>query len=118
MYLLFILAQFVLSALYIVLDVLLELLPPQLDAAGQGVQLLFSKAWDLGQACIWMEEHGLCCFAPSTARPDDSVSGCAGGCAQVIMYALDVNVVTPVRASVLMAAVICCCCVSVPGSRE
>lgn len=43
----------------VVPDVGLELLPPQLDAAGQGVQLLFSEAWDLGQARVGVKKHGL-----------------------------------------------------------
>lgn len=59
MYLLLILAKLELLARYIVLDVLLELLPSQLDAASQGVQLLPREAWDLGQARIWTKKHGL-----------------------------------------------------------
>ena len=51
--------QFVLLGLYVVLDVVLELLPSQLDAAGQGVQLLFCEAWDLGQARVGVQKHGL-----------------------------------------------------------
>ena len=58
-YLLLILAQLVLLALNIGLDVVLELLPSQLDAAGQGVQLRSGEAWDLGQARVWVKQHGL-----------------------------------------------------------
>lgn len=59
MYLLLMAAQLVLLACYIVADVALELLPPQLDAAGQGVQLLSGEAWDLGQARARVQKHGL-----------------------------------------------------------
>jgi hypothetical protein len=59
-YLLLMLAQLVLLALYVVLDVIFELLPSQLDAAGQGVQLLFLEARDLGQAPVGVKHgHGL-----------------------------------------------------------
>lgn len=59
MYLELMAAQLVLLALYVARDVALELLAPQLDAAGQGVQLLSREAWDLGQARIGVKKHGL-----------------------------------------------------------
>ncbi len=52
-------AQLVLLGRYVVPDVVLELLPSQLDAAGQGVQLLLCEAWDLGQARVGVKKHGL-----------------------------------------------------------
>jgi hypothetical protein len=53
-YLLLITAQVILPVLYIVVDVILKLLPSQLDAAGQGIQLLAREAWYLGQARVWL----------------------------------------------------------------
>jgi hypothetical protein len=41
-------AQVLLARLDIYRNVMLELLPPQLDAAGQGVPLEFAQARDLG----------------------------------------------------------------------
>lgn len=54
-----IVAQFVLLGLDIVVDVLLQLLPSELDAAGEGVQLLSGEAWNLGQARVGLKKHGL-----------------------------------------------------------
>jgi hypothetical protein len=48
-YLALIPAQLVLLARNVRIDVLLELLPPRLDAARQPVQLLLRAAWDLGR---------------------------------------------------------------------
>jgi len=53
------LAQLVLLHSNILLDVLLELLAPQLDIAGQGIQLLSAEAWNLGQSRVGVEKHGL-----------------------------------------------------------
>ncbi|KAI0582080.1 hypothetical protein Alg130_06287 [Pyrenophora tritici-repentis] len=53
------LAQFLLLGPNIVLNVLLELLAPQLDTAGQAIQLLSGEAWDLGQSRVGVEKHGL-----------------------------------------------------------
>lgn len=61
-YFLLIAAQVLSPLLYVVLDAMLELLPSQLDAAGQGIQLLPREAWDLGQARISLKVHGLCCY--------------------------------------------------------
>jgi hypothetical protein len=47
-YLLLVAGELVLARLDVCGNVLLELLPPQLDAAGQGVQLVFAQARDLG----------------------------------------------------------------------
>jgi hypothetical protein len=52
-YLLFVRTQLILAVLYIVGNVLLELLPSQLDTAGQGIDLMPREARDLGQARIW-----------------------------------------------------------------
>lgn len=52
-------AQVMLAAGYIVADVVLELLPSQLDAAGQGIEGFSAQAWDLGQARICLQvQHG------------------------------------------------------------
>lgn len=57
-----------LAAAYIVADIVLELLPSQLDAAGQGIEGVSAQALDLGQARICLEQqHG-----PGT---DESVTG-------------------------------------------
>ena len=48
-YLALIPAQLILLARNVRIDVLLELLPPRLDAARQPVQLLLRAAWDLGR---------------------------------------------------------------------
>lgn len=58
-YLLLVRAQVMLAAGYIVADVVLELLPSQLDAAGQGIEGVSAQAWDLGQARIGRKvQHG------------------------------------------------------------
>ena len=56
-YLLLIAAQLGRLALYIRLDVAFELLPSQLDTAGQGIEGFSAQAWDLGQARICLEVH-------------------------------------------------------------
>lgn len=67
-YLLLIFAQLVLLALNIVPDVVFELLPSQLDGAGQGVQLLSREAWDLGQTRVGVKQHGLAVKSAVTGR--------------------------------------------------
>jgi hypothetical protein len=52
-------AQVGLLGLYELGNVVLELLPSQLDTAGQGIQLLTGEAWDLGQARVRLKKHGL-----------------------------------------------------------
>jgi hypothetical protein len=57
LYLLLVRAQLRLALLDVVLDVRLELQPAQLDAAGQGIQLLSRSAWDLGQFRVRTQKH-------------------------------------------------------------
>lgn len=84
-----IVAQLVLLAADVAGDVRLELVAPELDAAGQGVQLLFCEAWDLGQGRVGLEKHGLGWTRASSDRPADSALGrvrCAGGAAWMEWY--------------------------------
>ena len=50
-------AQLVLLALYVVIDICLELLLLALDAGGKAAQLLRAHVWDLGQTRVGAQKH-------------------------------------------------------------
>lgn len=56
-YLLLVVRELTLLLEHICIDVCLELLLFQVNAASQAVQLLGREAWDLGQAGVGLQEH-------------------------------------------------------------